>query len=201
MYKKCQTRVFGKSVNTCLVEKQHSSDKHLVSGSKVGVRHNCSLPVAHSMASEKFHNVRDGKSTKVEQSSAEVGSKLLNVRDGKSTGVEQGSDEVSLVETHAVIDANSTGVEQVNAEVSSGKICNMRDGKSGEVMQCQGEVISGDPYNVRESKSIEVEQTSFEVSGHSVQGCGLGKECIINYQWSWFDFPISPTSQKYNTCS
>ena len=104
-----KTRVFGKSVNTCLVEKQYSSDKHIVIGSKISVQHNCSLPVAHSMAS-KFHNVRDGKSTRVEQGSAEVSLKICNVRDGKSTGVEQGSDELSSIKTHNVTDANSTGV-------------------------------------------------------------------------------------------
>ena len=36
--------------------------------------------------------------------------KICNVRDGKSTGVEQGSDELSSIKTHNVTDANSTGV-------------------------------------------------------------------------------------------
>ena len=63
------------------------------------------------MASQMFYNVRDGKSTGVEQGSAEVNFKTCNVRDGKFTGLEQGSDKVSLTERLNVTYANVIGVE------------------------------------------------------------------------------------------
>ena len=169
-----KTRVFGKSVNSCLVEKQ-SSDRHVVNGCDSSVQHSCSLPVAHSMASQKFHNVRDGKSIGVEQGSAEVCSKTCNVRDGKITGVEQGSDEVSPIETHNVTNHNIMGMEQGNAEMSVRNTYNVRDVESVEVDQCDNGVPSANSYNVRDSKSAQVGQTNVEVSGNFVQGHGLNQ--------------------------
>ena len=135
------TRKVVKSVNSHLVEKQ-SSDK-LVNSRGSSVQHNCSCPVAHPLASQKFHSMRDGKSNGLEQGSAEASSKTCSMRDGKVTGVEQANDEISPTETHNVTNANIRGMEKGNAEVSFRNICSMRDVKSVEVDQCHnGATIS-----------------------------------------------------------
>ena len=59
-----------------------SIDKQVVNSLQTNDQQNCSLPVAHSMASSENYNVRNGKSTGVEQGSAEESStKNHNVRD------------------------------------------------------------------------------------------------------------------------